>query len=149
MITPNVEAYTAKLELHRHQIAKIDVSPRKDATGTTTRTGRISNGQRQGLLQYMMLEKNTHEKLANANALAIKGLQPKITVWNTGDGASSSSDGTGAIRNIMQSLPPLFSTINEQTGMSPPSWLAQIGNSQALEKGKPNTPYGNGEVNGH
>ena len=106
-------------------------------------------GGPQGLLQYMMLEKNTHEKLANANALAIKGLQPKITVWNTGDGASSSSDGTGAIRNIMQSLPPLFSTINEQTGISPPSWLAQMGNSQALGKGKPNTPYGNGEVNGH
>ena len=105
-------------------------------------------GGPQGLLQYMMLEKNTHEKLANVNALAIKGLQSKITVWNTGDGASSSSDGTGAIRNILQSLPPLFSTINEQTGISPPSWLAQMGNSQALEKGKPNTPYGNGEVNG-
>ena len=37
-------------------------------------------GGPQGLLQYMMLEKNTHEKLANANALAINGLQPKITV---------------------------------------------------------------------
>lgn len=97
-------------------------------------------GGPQGLLQYMMLEKSTYEKLANANALAIKGLQPKTTVWNTGDGAGSSSDGTGAIRNIMQNLPPLFSTINEQTGISPPSWLAQMGNSQALGKGKPNAP---------
>ena len=105
-------------------------------------------GGPQDLLQYMMLEKNTHEKLTNANALAIKGLQPKITVWNTGDGARSPSDGTGAIRNIMQSLPPLFSTINEQTWISSPSWLAQLGTSQTLEKAKPNTPYGNGEVNG-
>lgn len=106
-------------------------------------------GGPQGLLQYMMLQNGTYEKLANANALAIKGLQPKITVWNTGDSAGSSSDGTGAIRNIMQSLPPLLSTINEQTGISPPSWLAQLGTSQALENGKPNTKYGSGEVNGH
>ncbi len=106
-------------------------------------------GGPQGLLQYMMLQNGTYEKLANANAAAINGLQPKITVWNTGDGAGSSNDGTGAIRNIMQSLPPLLTTINEQTGISPPSWLAQMGPSQALEKGKHNSKYGSGEVNGH
>lgn len=83
-----------------------------------------------------MLKDNTFEKLANANATAINGLQPKITVWNTGEGAGSANDGTGAIRNIMQSLPPLLSTINEQTGISPPSWLAQMGAhpNQALSK---------------
>lgn len=106
-------------------------------------------GEPQGLLQYTMLQNGTYEKLANANALAIKGLLPKITMWNTGDSAGSSSDGTGAIRNIMQSLPPLLSTINEQTGISPPSWLAQLGTSQALEIGKLNTKYGSGEVHGH
>jgi flotillin len=26
----------------------------------------------------------------------------------------------------MQSLPPLFSTIHDQTGISPPAWLAQL-----------------------
>ena len=84
-------------------------------------------GGPQGLLQYLMLENGTYEKLAKANAQAINGLQPKITIWNTGEGSSTSNDGTGAIRNIMQSLPPLFSTINEQTGMAPPNWLAQMG----------------------
>ena len=103
-------------------------------------------GGPQGVLQYMMLRDGTYEKLANANAAAIKGLQPKITIWNTGEGAGSSSDGTGAIRNIFQSLPPLFSTINEQTGISPPGWLAQMGNSQALEKGNANGKYTEGEV---
>ena len=107
-------------------------------------------GGPQGLLQYMMLQNHTYEKLANANAAAINGLQPKISVWNTGDGAGSSSDGTGAIRNIMQSLPPLLSTINEQTGIAPPSWLAQMGPSQSAQKGKASGKYVNdGEVNGH
>ena len=42
-------------------------------------------GGAQGLLQYMMLKEGIHEKLALANAKAIQGLSPKITVWNTGD----------------------------------------------------------------
>jgi flotillin len=105
-------------------------------------------GGPQGLLQYMMLQDGTYEKLARANAEAIKGLEPKITVWNTGEGSSGSNDGTGAIRNIMQALPPLLSTINDQTGISPPAWLAQMG--QVLSKGKQvNGTYVNGQANGH
>lgn len=76
-----------------------------------------------------MLQNNTYEKLANANATAINGLQPKITVWNTGSDAGS-SDSTAPIRNLLQSLPPLLSTINEQTGIAPPSWLANMGPSE-------------------
>ncbi len=105
-------------------------------------------GGPQGLIQYMMLQNNTYEKLAKANAQAINGLQPKITVWNTGEGASA--DSTAPIRNLLQSLPPLLSTINDQTGIAPPSWLAQLASgdgSQALTipegKGKTNV-YANG-----
>ena len=99
-------------------------------------------GGPQGLLQYMMLEKNTYEKLAQANAKAINGLQPKITVWNTGENAGG-SDPTAPIRNILQTLPPLLSTIDDQTGLKPPNWLAQMQlqqeqqqQSQALVNGK-------------
>ena len=108
-------------------------------------------GGPQGLLQYMMLQSNTYEKLAKANATAINGLQPKITVWNTGNtGEGTSSDSTAPIRNLLQSLPPLLSTINDQTGIAPPSWLAQMPAAEknqalaALEgKGK-----GQGHTNG-
>lgn len=79
-------------------------------------------GGPQGLLQYMMLQNNTYEKLALANAKAINGLQPKITVWNTGENVNG-TDSTAPIRNILQSLPPLLSTINDQTGIAPPSWM--------------------------
>ncbi|KAI9891274.1 MAG: hypothetical protein M1814_002964 [Vezdaea aestivalis] len=77
-----------------------------------------------GLLQYMMLQNNTHEKLALANAKAINGLQPKITVWNTGK--DEGSDGLGSIKNIFSTLPPLLSTINDQTGFVPPKWMGQL-----------------------
>jgi len=41
-------------------------------------------GGPQAFMQYRMLETGTYEKLAKANATAINGLQPKITMWNTG-----------------------------------------------------------------
>lgn len=40
--------------------------------------------------------------------------------------ADESGDGLESIQNIMQSLPPLFGTIHDQTGISPPAWLAQM-----------------------
>lgn len=79
-------------------------------------------GGPQGLMQFMMIKDNTYEKLALANAKAVNNLQPKITVWNTGENASG-SDPSAPIRNIFQALPPLFSTINDQTGITPPSWM--------------------------
>lgn len=88
-------------------------------------------GGPQGLLQYMMIEKGTYVELAKANAEAIRGLQPKISVWNTGAEAGSGGNGSGGpgdqssmatMRNIYQMLPPLMTTINEQTGITLPEW---------------------------
>lgn len=84
-------------------------------------------GDNSALLQYLMLEKGLYQELAKANAEAIRGLEPKITVWNTGSGNDGNDSGK-AIRDIFQSLPPLLSTINEQTGILPPSWLAKMAN---------------------
>lgn len=93
-------------------------------------------GGPQGLLTYMMLKENTYEKLALANAKAVQGLQPKITVWNTGsdgNGGGAEAAGIAPIKNLMQSLPPLFSTIQEQTGISPPNWMLQMPKGDAPE----------------
>ncbi|KAI1640887.1 hypothetical protein F4809DRAFT_356003 [Biscogniauxia mediterranea] len=84
-----------------------------------------------GLLQYMMIEKGTYVELARANAAAVNGMQPKISVWNTGaeagSGSGSSTNGAGqdsaaTMRNVYQLLPPLMSTIHEQTGITLPEW---------------------------
>jgi flotillin len=92
-------------------------------------------GGPQGLLQYLMLQNGTFTDLANANARAINGLQPKINIWNTGaqDGAA---DSMAPIRNLIQTLPPMLSTIQEQTGMTAPSWLMnQPGQQQQQSNG--------------
>ena len=91
-------------------------------------------GGPQGLLQYKMMEFGIHEKLALANAKAIQGLNPKFTVWNTGAATGSGEGGAGdpmaSIRNIMQNLPPLLTTINEQTGIQPPNYMIQMPTGQ-------------------
>lgn len=105
------------------------IARKKEAEGLTEMAAayaRLSDvlGGPQGLMQFLMLQNNTYEKLANANAGAIRGLQPKINVWTTG--ASGEADSTAPIRNLFQSLPPLLSTIQDQTGITAPSWLAQM-----------------------
>ncbi|KAK1818976.1 hypothetical protein LTR12_006664 [Friedmanniomyces endolithicus] len=97
-------------------------------------------GGPQGLLQYLMMQNGTFAELANANAKAINGLQPKISVWNTGS-QDGSVDSMAPIRNLIQTLPPMLSTIQEQTGMTAPSWLmgqpsqaGQNGQASAEEK---------------
>ncbi|KAF9773699.1 hypothetical protein IL306_008436, partial [Fusarium sp. DS 682] len=55
-----------------------------------------------GLLQYMMIEKGTYVELAKANATAIRGLEPKISVWNTGSQGSQGGDATETMRNVYQ-----------------------------------------------
>lgn len=99
-------------------------------------------GGPQGLMQFFMLHNGIYERMADANARAIQGLQPKISVWNTGaaaGGGPASAEGgaTGGaldtmapIRNLMQCLPPMLSTIHDQTGIKPPSWFAQMPNPQ-------------------
>ncbi|OJJ58869.1 hypothetical protein ASPSYDRAFT_202597 [Aspergillus sydowii CBS 593.65] len=45
-------------------------------------------GGPQAFLQWKMIETGMYEKLAIANGNAVRGLQPKITTWNTGGGKS-------------------------------------------------------------
>lgn len=82
-------------------------------------------GGPQNLMQYLHLKDGTYEKLAKSNAQAIQGLQPKINVWNTGS-STDATDTMAPIRNLFQCLPPMLSTINDQTGLAPPAWLMQM-----------------------
>ena len=80
-----------------------------------------------------MLQDNTYEKLAKANAQAINGLQPKISVWNTGPESGGAADALAPIKGLLQGLPPLLQTVREQTGIEPPAWLARMPEQKGLE----------------
>ncbi|KAH8684432.1 putative Flotillin-like protein 1 [Tricladium varicosporioides] len=109
----------------------------KEAAGLSAMAGAYADlskalGGPAGLIQYMMIEKGVYTDLARANADAVRGLNPKMTIWNTGsqaghegnngEGPSGGMGGVESIRNMYQMLPPLMSTINEQTGITLPEW---------------------------
>jgi flotillin len=105
------------------------IAARKRAEGTIAMAeayGKMAQafGSPAALLQYMMVEKGTFQDLAKANAQAVHGMQPKISVWTTGaeGGAAGGNPATDTMRNMYQMLPPLMTTINEQTGITLPEW---------------------------
>jgi flotillin len=104
-------------------------------------------GQPEFLLNYLMIEKGVYEKLAVANADAVRGMAPKVTVWHTGPSAAGEGSGSGgggggprgaapvigngasplaAIADVYRALPPVVTAIHEQTGIRPPAWLMRL-----------------------
>lgn len=75
-------------------------------------------GNPQALISYTMMDKGIYEKLADSNAKAIQGLNPKITVW-TQDAAK----GMEPIQNLARSVIPMLDTIESQTNYKLPEWL--------------------------
>lgn len=91
-------------------------------------------GDYAALRDYMMVTAGTYQEIAKINAEAVRGLQPKISIWtNGGDGGGAEAGGGGAsgggmkeISGVYKMLPPLFSTVHEQTGMLPPPWMGTL-----------------------
>ncbi|KAL2548610.1 Flotillin-like protein 2 [Forsythia ovata] len=91
-------------------------------------------GNYAALRDYLMISGGMFQEMAKINAEAVRGLQPKISIWTNGGGEAA--DGTGAGNNAMKEisgvykmLPPLFKTVNEQTGMLPPAWMGTLTDS--------------------
>ncbi|KAI1084776.1 hypothetical protein F5B20DRAFT_220308 [Whalleya microplaca] len=129
----------------------------KEAEGTAAMADAYAKmsaafGGPQGLLQYLMIERGTYVELAKANAEAVSGMQPKISVWNTGAEAGSGAGGAGqdsaaTMRNVYQLLPPLMSTIHDQTGITLPEW--QFGRMPTTDVARRDNDSGAGKLNGN
>jgi flotillin len=78
-------------------------------------------GDEQAAMDFLMMERQTFQQLAAFNAGAIQGLAPEFCFWET----DQEADSAGLI-SLAKSLPPILSTIKDQTGIKPPSWLAQM-----------------------
>ncbi|XP_058226672.1 flotillin-like protein 4 [Rhododendron vialii] len=93
------------------------------------------NGNYAALRDYMMINDGVFQEIAKINAEAVKGLQPKISVWSgaNGGGESGAVGGMNGVAGVYSMLPPLFQTVHEQTGMLPPAWLGTLpSSSQSL-----------------
>lgn len=90
-------------------------------------------GNPQALISYTMMDKGIYEKLAESNAKAIQGLNPKITVWT-----HDASKGMDPIQNLARGVIPMLDTIESQTGYKLPNWMINKIESGNIEPNKIN-----------
>ncbi|KAF3447075.1 hypothetical protein FNV43_RR12255 [Rhamnella rubrinervis] len=87
------------------------------------------------LRDYLMINGGMYQQIAKINADAVRGLQPKISIWTgaSGGGGGDGKDGAAGAMNevagVYKMLPPLFQTVQEQTGMVPPAWMGTMNNN--------------------
>ncbi|OMP12228.1 hypothetical protein COLO4_03388, partial [Corchorus olitorius] len=87
-------------------------------------------GNYAALRDYLMINGGMFQEIAKVNAEAVRGLQPRISIWT--NGGSEATDGNGTsnamkeVAGVYRMLPPLFKTVHEQTGMLPPPWMGTL-----------------------
>lgn len=103
-----------------------------NAQGTYLRTLLDAvNNDYSAMRDFLMINNGVYQDIAKTNAVAIRDLQPKISVWNHG-GADQGMNGGGNgnamkdIAGLYKMLPPVLDTVYEQTGMQPPAWIGTI-----------------------
>ncbi|XP_008804126.1 flotillin-like protein 3 [Phoenix dactylifera] len=82
-------------------------------------------GNYAALRDYLMINGGMYQEIAKTNADAVRGLQPKISIW-TNDREASDGGAMKEVAGVYRMLPPLFKTVQEQTGMQPPAWMGNL-----------------------
>ncbi|KAH6761427.1 SPFH/Band 7/PHB domain-containing membrane-associated protein family [Perilla frutescens var. frutescens] len=77
---------------------------------------------------YLMISGGMYREIAEINAKALQGLQPKISIWTNGNEESGAMK---EVAGVYKMLPPLFKTVHDQTGMAPPPWMGSFTHSNS------------------
>ncbi|KAL9656692.1 hypothetical protein ABK040_002960 [Willaertia magna] len=75
---------------------------------------------------YLALNANLYPELAKQSAEAIKGLNPKIQIWNTGNDTTKNNDTMTPFIKMFQSISPLLEGVQNQGNLKMPDWLPKI-----------------------
>ncbi|KAL2632565.1 hypothetical protein R1flu_004044 [Riccia fluitans] len=92
--------------------------------------------------EFLMIDRRVYQEMGQINADAIRGLEPKVSVWTTGNASGDGSSSTAAqpIADVYRMIPPLLTTIKEQTGMDTTpygpilSYTPQAGTATVIER---------------
>lgn len=79
---------------------------------------------------YMALEKNLYPEIAGKMAEAVQGLDPTITIWNTGNQAGEGL--SQPLIDLMKGFAPFVDTISKQTDIKMPTWMPHVPATQKL-----------------
>ncbi|XWS59081.1 hypothetical protein CRYUN_Cryun08bG0091600 [Craigia yunnanensis] len=119
----------ADVELYAKQKEAEGLTALAQAQGVYLRTLLDAlGGNYAAMRDYLMINAGMFQEIAKINAEAVRGLQPKISIWSNG-GEAMDGNGSNAMKEVAgfyRMLPPLFKTIHEQTGMLPPQWMGTL-----------------------
>ena len=82
---------------------------------------------------YLALKEGIYEKLAEQQAKAVAGMQPKISVWNTGANAGE-SDPLAPILKTVQSIAPMLDGLHKHSDFKVPDWILKQETEKAATK---------------
>ncbi|CAJ2643609.1 unnamed protein product [Trifolium pratense] len=93
-------------------------------------------GNYYALRDYLMINGGMYQEIAKINAEAIRGLEPKISIWSNGgdSGGGITEGGMKEVAGVYKMLPPLFKTVHEQTGMLPPAWMGTFSDKKTSDR---------------
>ncbi|PKA61666.1 Flotillin-like protein 1 [Apostasia shenzhenica] len=100
-------------------------------------------GNYAALRDYLMINGRVYQEMARINGDAVRGLQPKISLWGSGGGGGGEATVGRELAGIYRMLPPLMSAVHEQTGMLPPAWMGTL----AAEQPSPVAAENHGVIN--
>ena len=104
----------AEAELYAKQKEAEGIRATLDAQASGLQQLVSSAGGIDGLNKYLLVERNILPQLAQKQAMALQGMNPRVNVWST------SSDNSGTLSNTLTDLfktgMPLFEGIKDQTG---------------------------------
>ncbi|KAF6143513.1 hypothetical protein GIB67_029682 [Kingdonia uniflora] len=88
-------------------------------------------GNYTAMRDYLMINNKMFENIARINSDVVRGLQSKISIGtNGGDSLEGGSGGVNSamkeVAGVYRMMPPLFNTVHEQAGMTPPAWMGAI-----------------------
>ncbi|XWS59083.1 hypothetical protein CRYUN_Cryun08bG0091700 [Craigia yunnanensis] len=123
----------ADVELYAKQKEAEGLTALAQAQGVYLRTLLDAlGGNYAAMRDYLMINAGMFQEIAKINAEAVRGLQPKISIWTNG-GEAMDGNGSNAMKEVAgvyRMLPPLFKTVHEQTGMLPPQWMGTLSDSK-------------------
>lgn len=71
-------------------------------------------GDTNALLRVRGIDTHLYENLAKEASEAVRGMQPKITIWNTGGASGANSDIASLLKGIASGVPPMFDALQGQ-----------------------------------
>lgn len=117
----NAEAESTKLRAHAHYIEKENEAKgilklrEAEAEGLlqlVKSAGGVSN-----LSQYLIVSTGVPTKIAEHQAEAVRGMSPKVNVWQTGNQENGGNDLAKTINNIVKGSVPLADGLKQQYGI--------------------------------